>query len=126
MLNKNHNKKIIIVEEESQNHEFFQRILSRKYHISCVENKETAYELINQENPDLIIISRNGRQTIDLCAKLKTKEQTKDIPILVIADDGSNIVEYYFRRVDGFLIKPFAESELLNHAQELIRSDEVL
>lgn len=62
--------------------------------------------------------------TIDLCTKLKSEKRTQNIPILIIAGDGSNIVEYYFRRVDGYLIRPFSEGKLLFHIEELIKSGE--
>ena len=116
---------VLVIEEQVQNQNFIRRALRKKYQISMTANREVAYAIANQEKPDLIVLSRNGKKTIDLCAKLKSEERTQNIPILIIAEDGSNIVEYYFKRVEGYLIKPFSESRLLYHVEELIKSDKV-
>jgi glycosyltransferase involved in cell wall biosynthesis len=116
---------ILVIEEKIKNQGSLQKVLSKKYHILMTADKEVAYKFAIQEKLHLIIISRNGKKTIDLCTKLKNEERTKNIPILVIAEDGSNIVEYYFQKIEGYLIKPFNGRKLLSHAEELIKNDKI-
>ena len=76
---------VLVIEEQVQNQNFIRRALRKKYQISMTANREVAYAIANQEKPDLIVLSRNGKKTIDLCAKLKSEERTQNIPILIIA-----------------------------------------
>ncbi len=122
--NKLLNKRILLVEEHAQDQTFLHKVLRKKYDVSITRTKKAAYKIALDNKPDLIVLPSKlyGNKTIDLCINLKNEEQTKNIPILVIADNGANIVEYYFQKVEGYLIKPFGGRELLNHATELIRT----
>ena len=114
---------ILIVEGRLRGREFIQKIFKNRHDFLFLENKEKAYQYALNNTVDLIILSAHlkGSKTVDLCINLKNDTKTRDIPILVIADNGANMVEYYLQKVEGYLIKPFKAGELMKNVENLLK-----
>ncbi len=118
-------KNILAVEDKPKNAQFLSRALLRPgYHLLMAKDRENGFQMAEQYKPSLIILSAmlQGEKTLDLCARLKTSDSTKHIPILTIAekDDRLNILEYYEQRVDEYLTKPVSVTELFQRIEILI------
>ena len=78
--------------------------------------------------PDLILLDlmMSGMDGFDFCARLKTMEQTKDIPVIFLAvkADSADIVRGFEAGAADYVTKPFNASELLArvHAQLLVKT----
>lgn len=115
---------IILIEDNVSDRNFFSQVLLREdYKLTAVTSENFA-GIEKDPNVSLIIIGSTGGKSLDLCAKLKTSERTKCIPILIIAekDDPWNIMEYYSQKVDLYLRKPITRKELITQARALIDS----
>ena len=93
------NRHILVVEDSPSDREFFCQTLSRASYKAIALSEENIIETAKKTNPHLILMSAilSGKKSLDLCAKLKTINETKHVPILVVAEKGdkSNIIEYY-------------------------------
>ena len=121
------NGKILILEEYNQNRTLLQKVLDKKFDVLTTTSKVAAYKIALEDKPDLIVLDSklHGHKSIDLCINFKNEEQTRNIPILVIADNGSNIAEYFFQGVKGYLIRPFSAKKLLDYVQDFMKNKQV-
>lgn len=121
--------KILIVEDNILNQVFLKRILERDFDLLISEDKEAGFQTAADAKPDLIILScrLSGEKTVEYCGKLKNETETKNIPILVIAENegDSNVAEYYLQHIDGFLVKPILGRDLLKQVKFLIKEKEI-
>jgi len=106
----NEKSKILIVDDESINILILNELLSKDYIVISSINSNLVIDMVNQKNPDLILldIKMPGISGLDLCKELKENENTKDIPILFITSvDDENIIEEAFNSggVD-YILKP--------------------
>ena len=121
--------KILIVEDNIENQVFLRNILERDFSLLIREDKNTGFQVASEAKPDLIILScrLSGEKTVEYCGKLKNETKTKNIPILVIAENegDSNIAEYYLQHIDGYLVKPILGRDLLKQVKFLIKEKEI-
>jgi len=106
----NEKSKILIVDDESINILILNELLSKDYIVISSINSNLVIDMVNQKNPDLILldIKMPGISGLDLCKELKENKNTKDIPILFITSvDDENIIEEAFNSggVD-YILKP--------------------
>ena len=72
--------------------------------------------------PDLVLLDLNmpDLQGDEVCAKLKSQEKFKNVPILIVtSDDGEHAFKSCIKAgCDGFIIKPFEKTLFLNKIRE--------
>lgn len=119
-----HNGCILVLEDNLSDQEFFCQTLVRANYKAIVLSEEDIIDSAKKANPHLILMSAvlSGKKSLDLCAKFKATPETKNTPILVVAEKGdkSNIVEYYSQNVECYLMKPVSKKELLNQVETLL------
>jgi CheY-like chemotaxis protein len=83
-----------------------------------VSTASTGYEaLIKAQTflPDLVLLDIklegqiNGLET---CTQLKSRGETKNIPVVFISGENNSLSESYRRGGIGFLLKPFTQNDL--------------
>ena len=87
MSNKLHRQRILIIDDETANIKILASALQSHYQISFALNGESSFKLIkNEELPDLILLDivMPGINGYEVCAYLKKKQRTKNIPIIFI------------------------------------------
>ena len=88
-------------------------------------NGVEAVERAAAERPDLILMDvRMPRMTgYEACAKLKTIETTKDIPIIFLSAKGqeSEIQQGLSAGAEEYILKPFAPDELVNQVRGVLK-----
>ncbi|MDR2798193.1 MAG: response regulator [Treponema sp.] len=126
----NSHKKILIVDDEIINLEFFEVMLSK---LGFIVEKATdgveALEKVRNFYPDLIILDNiMPRMSGWECTKiLKADPQFREIPIIMLSalDDVKNKVEGFELGVDDYITKPFNFSEVLVRIRALLRNREL-
>jgi putative two-component system response regulator len=112
-------KTILIVDDTEVNINTLMELLDEKYDILAALDGETALEIVEEEeNIDLILldIMMPGIDGFEVCKRLKSKKNTRKIPIIFITaktDDDSIEKAYELGGVD-YIMKPFRAREILS------------
>ncbi len=110
--------KILIVDDILKNLQVIANILKQHgYHIEFASDGETALEWADTQDFDLILldIMMPEMDGFEVCKQLKSKEKTKDIPVIFLTakDDMESIkIAFQLGGVD-FISKPFNSEELI-------------
>jgi len=114
--------KILIVDDEKPIHSYLQRKLSKLgYSIYIAEDGEEALTQAFSNLPDIILLDikmpkLNG---IEVCKRLKSDDQTKHIPILMLSAKAQSeeIEEGMEAGADKYLCKPISFPDILKEIQ---------
>jgi len=110
-------RRILAVDDDKDILEVLQYILEDSgYEVETLTNGQYLLDKIKQNPPDLILLdimlgNLDGR---DLCRKVKTGKETRDIPVILIS--ASHDVSQSINQIgapDGFIAKPFDIDDLL-------------
>jgi len=120
-----HDKKILVVDDEPDILKVVTfRVKKLEYEVVTATNGQEALDLIQKEEPDLILLDielpvMNG---YEVCQRVKTNEKLKHIPIIFLtASSASKIAEKVKElNADDYLIKPFDSEELLKKIKNFI------
>ena len=120
-----HDKKILVVDDEPDILKVVTfRVKKMEYEVVTATNGQEALDLIQKEEPDLILLDirlpvMNG---YEVCQRVKTNEKLKHIPIIFLtASSASKIAEKVKEfNADDYLIKPFDFEELLKKIKNFI------
>src|SRR5476649_1067881 len=84
------NKKILVVDDDRDILEGISIILETEgFSVDTTSEGEKTYERINKFNPDLILLDvlMSGSDGRIICKNLKSKKNTKEIPVIMISAD---------------------------------------
>ena len=121
----NRTKKILVVDDDPDILDAFQMMLEDAgYEVSITEKGEYAENLhdTNGGLPDVIILDvlLSGKDGRTICQKLKSQEDTKHIPIIMISAHPDAKQSVKAVGADDFLAKPFEMEELLAKVAEYL------
>lgn len=113
-----HDISILVVDDNPDIVEFVRSILERDYQLLYAFNGKQALDVANSKVPDLIIsdLVMPEMDGNELCNKLKSRESTSHIPIILltaISSEDSQIQGLKLGAID-YITKPFNE-EILKH-----------
>lgn len=103
---------ILLVDEQERVMQRISRALEGLGNLHYNKNADTAAEEARKKNYDLVIVSLTMRSSdgLRVCSKLRSFDETRNIPILVMVDDGNTkllvralemgVNDYVFRPVD--------------------------
>jgi len=126
----NTNKKILIVDDETINLDFFDVMLSKLGFAveKAVDGKE-ALEKVKRFFPDLILLDNimPNMTGWEVTKILKNDPKYKEIPIIMFSalDDVKDKVEGFELGVDDYITKPFNFSEVLARIRAVLRNREL-
>jgi len=126
----NTQKKILIVDDESINLDFFDVMLSKLgFSVEKAIDGIEALEKVKRFFPDLILLDNimprmSGWEFTKI---IKNDEKYKDIPIVMFSalDDVKDKVEGFELGVDDYITKPFNFSEVLARIRAVLRNREL-
>ncbi|MCX7657003.1 MAG: response regulator [Treponemataceae bacterium] len=126
-------KKILIVDDEQINLEFFDVMLSKLgFVVEKAENGMEALEKVRSFGPDLILLDNimpklSGWEVTKLLKKDPEYHAYKDIPIIMFSamDDVKDKVEGFELGVDDYITKPYNFSEVLARIRAVLRHREL-
>ncbi|MCD4814655.1 response regulator [bacterium] len=119
-------KKILVVDDHKEMVELIsENFRLHGYEVIGVSNGQEALAKVYQEKPDLVLLDvmMPMLDGYEICHTLKTNEETKHIPIILITvkGDESDIEKGFEVRADGYVVKPFESTELFEFAEKFLK-----
>ncbi len=119
-------KKVVYIEDEAEMIELVQMILLPKHYevIGAIGGQE-GLEKVQQYQPvavllDLMMPDMDGWEVYQ---RLKSKESTRRIPVIVITAKAQNIdkvLGLHIAKVDDYICKPFSPQELIESLERIL------
>lgn len=103
-------KKILLVDDDELNITIMLNALRDLYDISVALSAKEAFEAIEEELPDLIVMDIMMKETsgLEACRKLKGDEKTAHIPVIILTAAHDTMKDAaYNAGADDFMGKPF-------------------
>jgi CheY-like chemotaxis protein len=129
--NMNTKKKILIVDDDSVNREFFTVMLSKLgFQVEEAEDGVAALEQVKHFHPDIVILDNVMPKMSgwELTKILKGDPKFRTIPIIMFSalDDVRDKVEGFELGIDDYITKPFNFAEVLARIKMVLRNHELL
>ena len=110
--------RILIVEDEEPLSLLLRYNLeSEGYHVETVARGDDADTRLRESTPDLVVLDwmLPGLSGIELCRRLRTRPETKSLPIIMLTARGeeSERVRGLSTGADDYIVKPFSVPELV-------------
>ncbi len=124
-------QRVLVVEDDEKDIELIQNLLEgQPYHVSVARTGEEGISLALKEKTDLILLDilLPGIDGFEVCHRLKERDETKDIQIVVITclSDLESKIKGVEQGVDDFLIKPINSREIRARIKVLLKKKEYL
>ena len=116
--------KIVVVDDEQAVRDSLRRSLSfNGYDIAIAEDGEQALDVIEKEQPDLVILDvmMPKMDGLEVCRHLRSHGDDRPILVLTARDGVSDRVAGLDAGADDYLPTPFALEELLARVRSLLR-----
>lgn len=113
---------ILVVDDNEMNVDLLVNILER-YHftIYTAMRGQEALELVENHLPEIVLLDINmpGMSGYDVCRQMKSKEASRDIPVIFISalDDMDNVLEGFEAGGVDYITKPFKYREVIARVQ---------
>jgi DNA-binding response OmpR family regulator len=120
-------KRILITDNDPGIQDIFKIILGKAgYHVSVLSNGAPIMKN-NYERPDLFLIDKqlSGVDGLDICKYLKSRDETKEIPVIIVSASPDLDKLSADAGADAFLEKPFMIKDLLRLVEYFIRIERV-
>ncbi|MDR2049967.1 MAG: response regulator [Treponema sp.] len=126
----NSRRKILVIDDETINLEFFDVMLSKLgFVVEKADNGKDGFEKVKQFFPDLILLDNIMPKMSgwELTKTLKADTKYREIPIIMLSalDDVKDKVEGFEMGVDDYITKPFNFSEVLARIRAVLRNREL-
>ncbi len=120
------NNTVLVVDDEHDILELIRYNLEKEHFgVRTVETGEDALRVARETKPDLIIldIMLPGMNGTEVCKRLKSDQQTRSIPVLMLTakSSSSDVVNGLELGADDYVTKPFIPSVLLARVRALLR-----
>ena len=118
-------KRILVADDEAHiRHVVSLKLANAGYEVITATDGEEALELCASESPDLIITDYQMpvMTGLELCRELRSRQETKDIPAIMLTARGFNIEPREMIRagIAAVLAKPFSPMEILERVTGLL------
>lgn len=128
-----HKDKILIVDDEQINLDFFEVMLSKLgFLVEKAEDGEQALERVIETKPDLIILDNimprlSGWEVTRILKTDPRYETFRSVPIIMFSamDDVKDKIEGFELGVEDYITKPFNFSEVLARIKAVLRNKEL-
>ncbi len=119
-------KRVLVVDDEKEILEIVQYNLEKNgYDALCVASGEQALAAAKKWSPDIVVLDLMlpGIDGLDVCRKLKSDEETRNIPIVMLTAKGedADIVAGLELGADDYVVKPFSPRVLAARLRAVLR-----
>jgi len=126
----NANKKILIVDDETINLDFFEVMLSKLgFAVEKATDGKEALDKVKRFLPDLVLLDNimPNMTGWEVTKIMKNDPKYKDIPIIMFSalDDVKDKIEGFELGVDDYITKPYNFSEVLARIRAVLRNREL-
>ncbi len=95
------------------------------YGVTTVTRGDDAEEILRENQPDLLLLDwmLPGVSGIELCRRLRAREETHNMPIIMLTARGeeSERIRGLSTGADDYVVKPFSTPELLARVRAMLR-----
>src|SRR3979490_1266189 len=116
---------LIVEDEEALTLLLRYNLEAEGYEIETVPRGDEADLLLKERAPDLVILDwmLPGLSGIELCRRLRTRPETKQLPIIMLTARGeeSERIRGLATGADDYIVKPFSVPELSARVRALLR-----
>jgi len=117
-------EKVLVVDDEFEIRDVLSRFLTEEgYEIILASNGEEALELVERENPQVVLLDilMPGIGGIETCKRLKENEKTRFIPVIMATALWDKLSEAIDAGAEDFVTKPFNLTELSHRVESILR-----
>lgn len=108
---------LLLIDDHAEIQLYIKRLLSRQYDIETVSNGIQALTVIEQQPPDLVIISLmpHNLNELEFLRQLRANSNTKDLPIIVLSQIAEEEIRKQWQEAGAneYLLQPFSDRELI-------------
>lgn len=121
------NTRILVVDDQPAAAARIESVLADIAAVSVIDGGERAAEVARERDHDLVIVSLAMRDTdgLRICSKLRSFEETRHVPILVVVDDSETgkrqLVRALEMGVNDYLVRPLEKLELLARVRTQVK-----
>ena len=120
-------KKILIVDDEPSIVAPLQFLMERSgYQVAVAGSGEEALEAIDKVHPDLVLLDvmLPGLSGFDVCRMIRERGDLSDVRVILVTALGRkvNIAKGMALGADDYIVKPFANKELIAKVKRLLDS----
>jgi len=116
---------LIVEDEEALTLLLRYNLEAEGYEVETVARGDEADLLLKERTPDLVILDwmLPGLSGIELCRRLRTRPETKQLPIIMLTARGeeSERIRGLATGADDYIVKPFSVPELSARVRALLR-----
>ena len=109
-------QKILVADDDRHIRRLVSLILGEAYIVLEANNGEEAIDVAQSQKPGLILmdIMMPNLDGVGACYLLKSRSETKGIPVVMLTAIGHKLDQEYARDMgaDGYIVKPFGAQEL--------------
>lgn len=124
------NYKILVIDDEEEIRNFLREELEETYKVITCSNGKDAFQLLNSQQPNLIIsdVMMPEMDGFTLLKKIKSNTNLSHIPVIMLTAkvEHEDKLEGLEKGADVYLAKPFNIDELHIHITNLIESRKML
>ncbi len=116
MMKELSNCKVLVVDDDKTNIDILIAVLDSEYKVSVAMDGESALEIVNTNQPDLILldIMIPDIDGYEVCRRLKSQPETSEIPIVFVTAmcEIENKARGFELGAADYIIKPFEAKEV--------------
>lgn len=118
-------KKVLIIEDNPETQDLLKKYLQHRYDLRIAADLHSAWEMIEKEDLDVVILDRGlpDGDGLEICAKLKRFNLEGKFPVIILT--ASSELEEKIKGLnagaDDYVIKPFEPRELLSRIEAVLR-----
>ena len=122
--------KILIVDDTPTNLSILEEILEENYLISIAQSGTQALSITEKSLPDLILLDVNmpGIDGFETCRKLKSREDTRYIPVIFITArvEPEDLIQGFKEGGVDYITKPFNHSEVMARVETHLKVQQLI
>jgi len=119
-------KRLAYIEDDAEMIDLVRLILGRRgYTVLGANGGREGLDLVRKELPDLVLLDlmMPDMDGWDVYHQIKSDEQTREIPVIVITAKAQNIdkiLGLHVAKVEDYISKPFSPQELLERVDQVL------
>jgi two-component system phosphate regulon response regulator PhoB len=117
---------VLVVEDEAAQRDVLSYNLEAEgFRVARAENGEEALVLVEEENPDIIVLDwmLPNVSGIEVCRQIKTRPETRNVPIIMLSARSEEVdrVRGLETGADDYVVKPYSVIELMARVRAQLR-----
>jgi ligand-binding sensor domain-containing protein/signal transduction histidine kinase/DNA-binding response OmpR family regulator len=121
---------VLVVEDDPDVQNYLRELLTGKYHVTCMDNGQLAWDYLQKELPDVVVsdVMMPLMDGILFCKQIKSHLSTCHLPVVMLTAKTTvtDQLEGLETGADDYISKPFHPDVLLARIKNLLTSRRIL